>query len=239
MENRYERRRVRLLELRDRLCDGRNSSLAKRIGKSDSYITRMLWTDDREGRKRIGEDMVAEIEHALGVPTGTLDSKLPIDTILANRGQVEKDQTAKLLATPTAAPLAASSAEAGTMIPLYSWQLPKGKGAWEVLDWIPAAVTADPNAYYLRMIGPCMHNPAVEPSLADGDLLLIHPATTAKPGDLVIFVRPGSHSMCPRQLVVDSSGQYLRALNPSWPEGITPLAKARIVGRIAAKVVRY
>ncbi|MPW17910.1 hypothetical protein GCT13_13420 [Paraburkholderia sp. CNPSo 3157] len=76
--DKYERRRLRLIEIRDALCNGATSALAKRIGKSDSYVSRMLWPEGREGRKRIGEDMVDMIDNAFGWSPGSFESETPI-----------------------------------------------------------------------------------------------------------------------------------------------------------------
>jgi hypothetical protein len=76
--DKYERRRLKLLELRDRDFGRSNSALARKIGKDASYVARMLYPQGKDGRKRIGEDSVEIIEHAFQWPKGWLDSDAPL-----------------------------------------------------------------------------------------------------------------------------------------------------------------
>ena len=80
--NKYERRRLKLLQLRDRDFGRSNSALARKIGKDASYVARMLYPLGKDGRKRIGEDFVEIIENAFQWPSGWLDS----DALLPARG---------------------------------------------------------------------------------------------------------------------------------------------------------
>lgn len=72
--DKYERRRLRLLRIKDEECDGNVASLAKRLGKSDSYVHRMLYEEGKAGKKRIGEDSVESIQREFGV---NLDGEAP------------------------------------------------------------------------------------------------------------------------------------------------------------------
>ncbi len=65
--DKYERRRLRLLRVRDEQFEGSNAALAKRLGKAPDYLTRMLYEADKAGRKRIGEDSVEAIKLELGI----------------------------------------------------------------------------------------------------------------------------------------------------------------------------
>ena len=56
--DKYEYRRQRLLELKDTACNGTVSSLADKLGRSASYVSRMLYSEDNPNRKRIGDDML-------------------------------------------------------------------------------------------------------------------------------------------------------------------------------------
>ena len=70
---RFEQRRQKLLNIRDRAFGGSNAALARKIGKSDSYVARMLYSDDKKGRKRIGEDTASAIDAAFDWPPGSFD----------------------------------------------------------------------------------------------------------------------------------------------------------------------
>src|ERR1700692_1487331 len=76
--DKYERRRLKLLKLRDRDFGHSNSALARKIGKDASSVARMLYPLGKDGRKRIGEDLVEIIENAFQWPNGWLDSYAPL-----------------------------------------------------------------------------------------------------------------------------------------------------------------
>lgn len=69
--DKFERRRLRLLELRDR-C-GSNAELARRIGKDASYVSRLLFEEGKKGKKRIGDDIIEAVLSAFQLPHGWLD----------------------------------------------------------------------------------------------------------------------------------------------------------------------
>lgn len=71
--DKYERRRLRLLALRDERCDGKSAVLARKIEREASYVTRMLYPEGKAGRKRISDDMMEIIEKAFDLPRGWLD----------------------------------------------------------------------------------------------------------------------------------------------------------------------
>lgn len=72
--DKYERRRLRLLDLRNTLCDHNSAELARKIGREASYVTRMLYPEGKSGKKRIGDDMMEIIEKAFGLPRGWMDN---------------------------------------------------------------------------------------------------------------------------------------------------------------------
>jgi hypothetical protein len=71
--DKYELRRQKLSELMNEQCDGKVSSLAKRLGRSDSYVARMLYPPDKPGFKRIGEDMADVIAQTFNLDRRSLD----------------------------------------------------------------------------------------------------------------------------------------------------------------------
>lgn len=71
--DKYERRRLRLIELRDTRCGGNGADLARKIDRDPSYVTRMLYPEGKAGKKRIADDMIEVIESAFSLPRGWLD----------------------------------------------------------------------------------------------------------------------------------------------------------------------
>lgn len=71
--DKFEHRRIKLIELKDNFCNGKISELAKKLGRSDSYVSRMLYPDYKDGKKRIGDDMVDVIAQTFNVSKSWLD----------------------------------------------------------------------------------------------------------------------------------------------------------------------
>jgi phage repressor protein C with HTH and peptisase S24 domain len=65
--DKYELRRLTLLKLMNSECNGKIADLAKKLGRSDSYVSRMLYEEGKAGRKRIGDDMKDVIESTFGI----------------------------------------------------------------------------------------------------------------------------------------------------------------------------
>ncbi|MBL3963134.1 hypothetical protein H3O04_11550 [Burkholderia sp. KCJ3K979] len=238
--DKYEHRRLRLTEIRDDLCNGKASELARKIGKTDSYVARMLWPDGKDGRKRMGGEMVSQVEDAIGIPRGSLDGNEPILRLVRNVKTVQITNTKGNIKGPNVE--AAPKFGAVQRVPLISWAsaLETERLNAAVEEWIAAPFQVLDESYYLRVRGLSMYNPAGEPSFRDGDLILVEPAQTVDGGALVLVEIPGEPEPLFRQVYVEGRERYLRALNPDWPEGITRLSSdARVIGVIRSKVVRY
>jgi phage repressor protein C with HTH and peptisase S24 domain len=65
--DKYEIRRLELVQLLNDQCNGKVVELAKRLGRSDSYVSRMLYEEGKAGRKRIGEDMAELIAETFNI----------------------------------------------------------------------------------------------------------------------------------------------------------------------------
>lgn len=72
--DKYERRRQRLIELRDTRCNQSAADLARKIERDPSYIARMLYAEGKPGKKRIADDMMELIEEAFALQRGWMDS---------------------------------------------------------------------------------------------------------------------------------------------------------------------
>lgn len=83
--DKYEKRRLRLTKLRDEMCDGKASVLARRIGREPSYVSRMLYPEGKQGKKRIADDMMEVIEKAFNLPRGWLDQINDLDILEAQK----------------------------------------------------------------------------------------------------------------------------------------------------------
>lgn len=97
--DKYERRRQRLLRIKDDECDGNVASLAKRLGKSDSYVHRMLYEEGKAGKKRIGEDSVDSVMREFGINLDAGEVQVSVAQVpeRARRLQWVDDEEAALL----------------------------------------------------------------------------------------------------------------------------------------------
>ena len=76
--DKYEFRRQRLIELKDQHCDGKISTLAEKLKRSHSYVSRMLFDESKPNRKRIGDDMLDVISEAFGVSKAWIDGEIDV-----------------------------------------------------------------------------------------------------------------------------------------------------------------
>lgn len=65
-------------------CDGKNAAFARRIGKDNSYVSRMLSPEEKSGAKGIGEDTVRVIFEAF--PDAVLSYQRIVGDWLSNPG---------------------------------------------------------------------------------------------------------------------------------------------------------
>lgn len=71
---RFERRRLKLQELINKETRGNHAAFARKIGKAPSYISRLLYEEGKEGKKRIGDDLMISIESTCNLPRGWFDA---------------------------------------------------------------------------------------------------------------------------------------------------------------------
>lgn len=79
--NKYDVRRNNLLRIKNELCGGKQKELAIKIGRTSSYLSRMLSEPGKTGHRRIAEDMADVITNAFNLPQGWLDANAPIPFI--------------------------------------------------------------------------------------------------------------------------------------------------------------
>ncbi|KGQ66177.1 helix-turn-helix transcriptional regulator [Gallibacterium anatis] len=75
-------RQHKLQNLIDELCNGNVAEFARKIGKEPSYVSRMLYPEDKKGAKPIGEKIVAEICSVLDLPPNWFDNENDLPTEL-------------------------------------------------------------------------------------------------------------------------------------------------------------
>ncbi len=105
---------------------------------------------------------------------------------------------------------------------------------------MPSPIPTSGTAYYLRVRGLSMYNPAGEPSFNENDLVLVEPQSHVDSGSLVVVLLDDNTEATFKQLIIEDGKKYLRALNPDWPNRIVQVnGNATICGVVKTKVVLY
>jgi phage repressor protein C with HTH and peptisase S24 domain len=221
--DKYEKRRVRLVEVRDRNFQGSASDLARAIGKEPSYVSRMLYPAGKEGRKRIGEDMVEVIETALGWPKGSLDSDIPVEQLsrgkTANRteklplfgesiGKLSSDDSKQTLSSrETTTPATPLQYEIDTTKYRRIYVIGKSPGGLPAILWkdgdTPVGATneyaelasSDPRAFICPVVGDSMF-----PRFMPGEYVLVQPSRPPEIEDTVLVRLATGETMLKRLL---------------------------------------
>lgn len=172
--DKYEQRRLRLIELRDRFCNGNASELARRIEREPSYVSRMLYPEGKSGKKRIADDMMEIIEKAFNLPRGWLDS-LNADNRPANE-ELEF----------------AGSVRDG-YVPVIGEAVLGVDGSVDMIEfragWL-RIYSGDRDAYGLKVKGDSMW-----PRIQSGEYVVIEPNTPVHAGDEVFVRTKDGHNM--------------------------------------------
>lgn len=204
---------------------GSAAELARRAGTSSSYLSQVRHhMSTRRGTPRgVGDKLAVKLERGMGKPVGWMDE--PHDA-----GQ------------PQASVAQETNAHSGPDIrglhPVISWVQ---AGEWCAIaegyappfesELLPCPVKCSEDTFVLRIRGGSM-----EPRFHDGDLIFVDPNVAAVNGRYVVVKLDGSNEATFKQLVVEGDRQYLKALNPDWPNRIIEIdEEATICGVVVFK----
>lgn len=218
--DKYEKRRLRLIELKDSKCKGVNADLARRIGRDPTYVNRMLYPEGKAGKKRIGDDMVDVIEEAFGLPSGWLDEKQPI-------GYIDQTAPAKMALkgiTGTVAELVSDrKGNDFHVIPQYDTRAAMGSGlllpdqpgviqSWHVSkEWIKKNVKGYRSASDLCIV--TGFGDSMRPLFNPGDPLLVDISIKTIEFDSIYFFRVGDEGFIKRLQRIPGEGIRVLSAN--------------------------
>lgn len=198
--DKYEKRRQRLIQIRDEMCGGKAVNVARKISREPSYVSRMLYEEGKNGKKRIADDMVEIIEKSFDLPPGWMDG-INVDQDLSYAGSYRKREK----------------------YPLISWV---SAGAWcyadepyslsDVSEWYESETTVYGRGFWLRVEGDSMTAPTGL-SIPEGTLVLFDTGREPDNGNLVIAKLEDSNEATFKKLIIDGGIRYLKGLNPAWP----------------------
>jgi len=199
--DKYEKRRLRLIQLRDDFCNGNASELARKIDREPSYVSRMLWPEGKSGRKRIADDMMEVIEKSFKLPRGWMD------------GIASENSNVELMQQPILR----------KKYPVISWV---SAGAWaealepysldDVEEWCESDGHVEGEGFWLRIKGDSMTSPSGL-SIPEGMMVLFDTGKEWCHGALVLAKLVDANEATFKKLIVDGGDHYLKPLNPSYP----------------------
>lgn len=97
-------------------------------------------------------------------------------------------------------------------------------------EWLPCPTRHSRHAYALRVTGSSM-----EPKFREGEIIVVDPEIASSP--YVVAKKAGSNEVTLKQLVVESGENYLKAVNPHWPEQIIKVTEDWIIcGTVICKI---
>ena len=224
MKRRHEQVRLSNLELLVAEA-GSAAELARLAHTSESYLSqvrRQLPTPKGTPRG-IGDDLAEKLERALGKPNGWMD---------------EAHEEAPAIKKKRRAPNAEPGPDIRGVHPLISWVQ---AGEWAEIagvfelgdaeDLLPCPVRCSKDTFVLRIKGQSM-----EPKFHDGDLIFVDPQVSPDSGKYVVVRLEDSHEATFKQLIIEDGRQYLKALNPDWPDRIIKIKEnATICGVVVFK----
>lgn len=221
MKRRHEQVRLSNLELLIAEA-GSAAELARLAHTSESYLSqvrRQLPTPKGTPRS-IGDELAEKLERALGKPNGWMDES--------------HEANAFAKKTPNAEP----GPDIRSLHPLISWvqagnwtEVARNFVLGDAEDLLPCPVRCGKDTFVLRIKGQSM-----EPKFHDGDLIFVDPEVSPDSGKYVVVRLEDSHEATFKQLVIEDGRQYLKALNPDWPDRIIKISEdATICGVVVFK----
>lgn len=187
--------------------------------------------DARKAKKMTLE----ELAHLVGTDSGNL-SRLERGKQGASQETLIK--ILDVLGLPLSSALAAGSMRSNieaahvqpSAVPVISWvqagqwtEVMTSFTAADAVDWVACPVPHGPRTFVLRVRGESMFSPHSRRSFREGDLIYVDPDRQAENGSLVVAQLQDNPEATFKQLVIEGSSKYLKAINPSWPEQFIPI----------------
>ncbi len=201
---------------------GSAAKLARTAGTNSSYLSQVRnQLPTKKGTPRaIGDDLAIKLEDAMNKPQGWMDNSHDSTTY------IRQEHNAHL------------GPELKSPLPLISWVQ---AGEWQEVSesFVPqygdemfqCPAKCSPESFVLRVRGTSM-----EPKFHEGDLIFVDPNAPAEHGKYVVVRIDSSNEATFKQLIIEEGSQYLKALNPDWPNRIIEIDEdASICGVIVFK----
>lgn len=178
------------------------TAFAEKLGKEPTQVSRFM---GKNPTKRIGDLIAEQIETAFGKPKGWLDIDHTSNYIDEQSWAIDEINQRKF-----------------KEVPLISWVR---AGSWsEAIDnfqpgdadgYYPCPEKHSRSTFALKVVGESMY-----PDYIPGEIIYVDPEVEAGSGSCVVVQQNGDSETTFKQLMLDGSTKYLKALNPNWPTPI-------------------
>ena len=204
---------------------GSAAKLARTAGTNSSYLSQVRnQMPTKKGTPRgVGDDLAEKLEHGMRKPHGWMDESHENDKV-----QPVTSKEINAHAGPDIRSLhpLISWVQAGEWTEIYEGYIPPYE-----TELLPCPVRCSEQTFVLRV-----HGVSMEPRFHEGDLIFVDPEATPSHGKYVVVQLDESNEATFKQLVVEENRQYLKALNPDWPNRIIEVnTDATICGVVVFK----
>lgn len=90
-------------------------------------------------------------------------------------------------------------------------------------DWLICPIPNRSDIYAVRVSGESMKDPQGPISFDDGDTVFFDPLESVRNNCFITIKESPETDVTFKQLIIENHKQYLKALNPDWPDRITPV----------------
>ena len=201
---------------------GSAAKLARETGTNSSYLSQVRnQLPTKKGTPRsIGDELAEKLEKARNKPRGWMDTPHALMAALNEEHNAHAGPALRSLHPLISWVQAGNWYEISeSFVPAYGAEL------------LPCPVSCSPESFVLRVRGSSM-----EPKFHEGDLIFVDPHASPDHGKYVVVRLDDSNEATFKQLIIEEGKQYLKALNPDWPNRIIKVdKKASICGVIVFK----
>ena len=204
---------------------GSAAKLARIVGTNSSYVSQVRnQMPTKKGTPRgVGDDLAKKLERGMKKPDGWMDEP----------HEVSQEQPVACKEVNTH-----GGPDVRSLHPLISWvqagewsEISEGYVPQYESELLPCPVRCSEETFVLRV-----HGVSMEPRFHEGDLIFVDPDAAPVHGKYVVVQLDESNEATFKQLIVEENRQYLKALNPDWPNRIIEVnAAATICGVVVFK----
>jgi SOS-response transcriptional repressor LexA len=202
------------------------TKLAHLVGTNSSYISQVRrQMPTKKGTPRgIGDDLAGKLEQGMGKHEGWMDEP--------HQDEWGQSNIAGNEANTHLGPAIRSLHPVISWVQAGDWiEIAEGYEPQYGEELLPCPVKCSQDSYVLRV-----HGISMEPKFHNGDLIFVDPHVDPVSGKYVVVMIEDTAEATFKQLIVEGGRQYLKALNPEWPNRIIEINQnTRICGVVVFK----